>query len=319
MKLRPPSGRRLRSTRELLLAIIVVAVVATLGLTTPGFLSARNLTLLANDRVHIGILAVGMTLVILTAGIDLSVGSTVALSGMAFGLAWQRTHGNLAGALAAGLLVGLLAGAINGALVAGARVPALIVTLATLSVYRGLAQGVAGGASVSGFAPGFVELAQRRFLALPLPAWGLLVLFLVTGVFLARAEGGRQLYALGANSGAARLAGVPVARISFLVYLFSGLMAALAALTYAALNDTIKADVGKGYELDAITIAVLGGTGVAGGEGSMVGTALALVLVSVGLNGMDLHAIPRERQSMVVAGVLVLSLWIDSRLRRFRR
>lgn len=312
------SRRFVRSTREILLAVLLVGVVIALGLRTPGFLSARNLTLLAGDRVHIGMLAVGMTFVILTAGIDLSVGSTVALSGMMFGLAWEKTGHNLWLALLAGLATGAAAGAVNGVLIARARVPALIVTLATLSVYRGIAQGLGGGSSISGFDPTFIELASRRFLNLPLPAWALLALFVVTGIYLARTEGGRAIYALGANDAAARLSGVPVDRIRFRIYLFSGIMAGCAALTYAGINNTIKADVGKGYELDAITIAVLGGTSVAGGEGSMLGTALALALLAAGLNGMDLSGIPREHQAMYVALVLVVSLWVDSRLRRRR-
>jgi rhamnose transport system permease protein len=281
-----------------------------------GFRSSRVLTLLlSHDWIAVGLISIGMTYVILTAGIDLSVGSTLALGAMAFGLTWQRASGNLWLAILGGLATGAAAGAFNGLLIAGARIPALIVTLATLSVYRGLAAGLGGGSAIGGFAPGFVQMAQSSFLKVSAPAWLLLGLFAGAGIYLAKTAGGRAIYAMGAGDSAARLAGVPTRLMRFRIYTLSGLLAGLAALVYAALNDTVKADVGKDYELKAITVAVLGGTSVEGGEGSLLGTALALALLDVGLNGMDLAGIQRERQSMVVAAVLVLSLWIDSRVR----
>jgi rhamnose transport system permease protein len=312
----PPRRRRLRSTRELLLAVVLALTVGLLAMRVEGFRSTRILTLLlSHDWIDVGLLSLGMTFVILTAGIDLSVGSTLALSAMAFGLAWQRSGGKILLAVLAALGAGAAAGALNGLLIAGARIPALIVTLATLSVYRGLAAGLGGGSSISGFAPAFVELGQRQFLGLPLPAWLMVALFLIGGLYLDRTAGGRTIYALGANDAAARLAGVPTRQIRLRIYTLSGLLAGLAALVYAALNDTVKADVGKGYELRAITVVVLGGTSVTGGEGTLLGTALALALLDVGLNGMDLKGIAREQQSIVVAAVLVFSLWLDSRLR----
>jgi rhamnose transport system permease protein len=311
--------RRLRSarfTRELLLGVTLAVTVAVLYLRVEGFRSPRILTLLLSyDWLGVGFLALGMTFVILTAGIDLSVGSTLALSATAFGLAWRHTGSSWIAALAA-LLAGTIAGAINGALVAGARVPALIVTLATFSVYRGVATGLGGGSSIGGFSASFLQLGQAVFLGLPLPAWLLAGLMLASGIYLGRTAGGRAIYATGANDAAAQVAGVPARLLRFRIYTFSGLLAAVAALIYAALNDTVKADVAHDFELRAITIAVLGGTSVAGGEGSVLGTFLALALLDIGLNGMDLAGIPSERQSMVVAGVLVLSLWIDSRMRR---
>lgn len=309
-------GERARPVREVILAALLIVTIGVLAARVPGFTSRDNLLLLTTDRLHIGLLVIGMTFVILTAGIDLSVGSMLALAGLAFGLTAQRTGGNLWLAIPCGLLVGVAAGAVNGVLVAGARVPALIVTLATLSVYRGLAAGLGGDASLGGFGDSFVGLKNELLLGIPLPAWLLVALLVATGLYLSRAAGGRAIYALGANEPASRLAGIPVRKIKFRVYAFSGLLSGLAALTYCMLNETFKSDVGKGYELEAITVVVLGGVSVAGGEGSMLGTALALALVTIGLNGMDLSDIQRERQSMVVALVLVAALWIDSRLRR---
>jgi rhamnose transport system permease protein len=306
-----------RSTREVLLSVLLVAVSCILSARAEGFRSELNFTQLVTDRVHVGMLAVGMTFVILTAGIDVSVGSMVALSGMAFALAWQRLHCGIWVAALIGLATGAGAGAINGALIAVARVPALIVTLATLSVYRGIAEGFSGSTSIHGFPDSFQRLAEPA-LGLPLPVWALLAFFVAGGIYLARSKGGRAIYAIGANEAAARLSGVPVRAIRWRLYTLSGLLAGVAALTYAAVNNTFKADVGRGYELDAITVVVLGGTSVAGGEGSMTGTLLALALLAVGLNGMDLWGIPRERQAVVVAFVLVLSLWIDGRLRARR-
>ncbi len=311
--------RRLPGTpRERILAGLLIVTVLVVSHHSPVFLTTRNLVTVANDRVHIGFLAIGMTFVILIAGIDLSVGSMVALAGLAFGIALDRYDLPLGTAIAGALATGLAAGAVNGALVAGARVPALIVTLATLSVYRGLAAGLGGESALGGFGEGFTALGRAAWLDVPLPAWALAAAFAGTGVYLARTAGGRAIYAMGANEAAARLAGVPVRSMRFRIYALSGLLSGLAALTYAALNGTFKSDVGKGYELDAITVVVLGGTSVAGGEGTMLGTALGLALLAVGLNGMDLAQIPRERQSVVVALVLLFSLWLDSYVRARR-
>src|SRR5205814_7064470 len=177
------------------LGTLLIATFCTLAARVEGFRSELNITQLVTDRVHIGMLAVGMTFVILTAGIDLSVGSMVALSGMSFALAWQRLHCGIWVAAVVGLAAGAAAGALNGALIAVARVPALIVTLATLSVYRGVAEGVGGSTSVHGFPASFQRLGEKA-LGVPLPAWVLLGLLVAGGIYLARTAGGRAIYAI---------------------------------------------------------------------------------------------------------------------------
>lgn len=153
---------------------------------------------------------------------------------------------------------------------------------------------------------------------MPAPAWCLIALFAASQVTLSRTALGREIYAMGGSEGAARLAGVPVRWMRFGIYSLSGLLAGAAALTHAAMNDTFKSDVGIGYELRAITAVVLGGTSVAGGEGTMLGTGMALALLAIGLTFMDLIGVQRERQDVIIALVLVLSLWIDDRLRARR-
>jgi len=294
---------------------LFAAVMLGLSLGVEYFATAQNVLLVLRDQAHLAVLAAGMTMVILIGGIDLSVGSIVALSAVAAGMAWKAT-GSPAIALAAPLAVGALCGAANGLLVGAAHIPALIVTLATLSVYRGLAFAL-GGTTVVGKFPGLVlGWSRGDFLGLPVPLWITAALFTGLGIYLARTDGGRAVYAVGANAPAARLSGVPVNALRFRLYLLSGLLAGLAALFYAARNDSVKADIGVEYELLAITMVVLGGTSVAGGEGSMAGTALGYLTLVFIQNGIALRQLPAEFHGVVVAGLLIGALLLDAGLRR---
>ncbi|MGV3722786.1 MAG: ABC transporter permease, partial [Actinomycetota bacterium] len=250
---------RFRFQREYGLLVLFLILFGWFSATVEGFYSVDNLLDTAmRDRAHYAILAVGMTLVILTRGIDLSVGSIVALAAVGMGMAWKATHSGPV-ALVAAVVVGGLCGLINGLLIARGRVPPLIVTLATLSVYRGLAYLVGGSESVGGFPPLVRSWSQYDIAGLPAPPCMVLAAFIGFGVYLSRTDGGRAVYAVGSNPAAAQLSGVPVDLVKFRVYLVSGLLAGLAAILYAARNDSVRADIGQEYELIAITIVVLGG------------------------------------------------------------
>jgi ribose/xylose/arabinose/galactoside ABC-type transport system permease subunit len=307
---------RLRLRREHGMLLLFLAAMGFLtAWCWPYFLTPDNLLRVLRDQAHLGVLAVGMTLVILTGGIDLSVGSIVALAGMTLGIVWKTTHSAPA-ALAAGLAAGAVCGACNGALVSRGRVPPLIVTLATLSVFRGLAYAV-GSETIGKFPPEI--LAWSRFNApypIPVPLWTVVLLFVGGGIYLACTDGGRAVYAVGANAAAARLSGVPVQRLKLLIYLFSGLLAGLAGILYAAQNDSVKPDIGADYELMAITMVVLGGTSVSGGEGSLAGTALGYLTLIFIQNGIRLRQLPTELHGLVVAFLLIGALLLDAGFRR---
>jgi ribose/xylose/arabinose/galactoside ABC-type transport system permease subunit len=310
------SKPRFRMRREYGLLLLFIGVMLLLSTSVEFFFTQRNLLLVLRDQAHLGVLAVGMTYVILTGGIDLSVGSMTALSAVAMGLVWQKT-GSGPAALAAALAVGALCGACNGLLVSRGRVPALIVTLATLSVFRGLAFAIGGSESIGGFPPGVLAWSRADFLGLPVPLWLIAGLLLGGAIYLGRTDGGRAIYAVGSNAAAAALSGVPVSLLKLRVYLCSGLLAGLAAILYAARNDSVKADVGMEYELLAITMVVLGGTSVSGGEGSMAGTALAFLTLIFIQRGITLMQWPGEYHGVVVAALLISALLLDASFRRF--
>lgn len=286
-----------------------------LSALVPYFLTPANLLGVLTDQAALGVLAVGMTLVILTGGIDLSVGSAVALSGMLMGLVWERTHsGPLA--LATALAVGAGCGAVNGLLISRGNVPPLIVTLATLSVYRGAAYAMGSAAGVGGFPPEVLAWNRGSLGPIPVPICLEALLMLGAAIYLARTDGGRAVYAVGANSAAARLSGVPVGSLLLRVYLFNGLMAGLAAILYAARNSSVKPDIGAEYELLAITMVVLGGTSVSGGEGSVAGTALGFLTLIFIQRGITLKGLPGELHGVVVAALLIGALLLDAGFRR---
>lgn len=306
--------------------LLFVAVTLLLVFGVPYFATPDNLlNNVLRKQAHLAVLATGMTLVILTGGIDLSVGSMVALAAVALGVAWKAT-GNPFAALAAALVTGALGGAVNGALVAKGRVPPLIVTLATLSIFRGLAFALGGSAPAGHFDALIRSFATYDVAGLPAPVWTTALLFIGTGIYLARTDGGRAIYSVGANATASRLSGVPVALLKFRLYLVSGLLAGLAAVLYAAQNDSVRADVGIEYELMAITMVVLGGTSVAGGEGSMLGTALGFLTLVFIQNGMQLKSqidlgsfhlpLPTEVHGVVVAVLLIGALLLDAGFRK---
>lgn len=311
----PPWMEALLRREMLLLGLLGLSGFA-MSLLSDKFLTLQNLLDMTRHFVEIGLLALPMTLIIITAGIDLSVGSMVGLCAVILGFAWDRWHLTLGSAAALTLLTGLLAGMGNGLLIAGVRIPALIVTLATMAIYRGLADGISQARRVSDFPESFFFLGQGY--VGPFPTQLVLFAFLaaLTALALARTGFGRALYALGSNEETARLSGLPVARLKAGVYAFSGLLAGLAALVYVSRVSTAKPDAGLGLELDVITAVVLGGTSIAGGEGSILGSVLGLSLLSVLRRGLTLANFPMEGQAVLLGALLIGAVWLDRLVRR---
>ncbi len=286
--------------------IAIFAGVARNFLTTANFLEVIRLS------VELGLLALALTPVIITGGIDLSVGSMMGLSAVMFGALVMDWHWPIWAAVVATLLMGCVGGALNGVLVAEFKIPPLIVTLGSFSAFRGIAEGITHGAvNYSGFSKSFLFLGQGYVLGVPAQLPILLIAILGYAVLLHRSVIGRGLYAIGFSGYGARYAGISVARRIGLVYFLSGLAASVAAIIYVAHLGQAKSDAGTGYELDAITAVVLGGASVAGGRGTILGTVLGLFSISILQNGLHLAALPSELTGILTGTVLVLTIAMD--------
>jgi len=259
---------------------------------------------------EIGLLALALTPVILTAGIDLSVGSLLGLCAILFGHLWQVAGLPVPVAVVLTLALGAVAGGLNAALITGLRLPPLIVTLGTYSLFRGLAEAITrGSVTYTDFPAGFLFVGQERWLGLPTQAWIFFLVALGVGLLVHRTTYGRSFRAIGFSLEGARYAGIPVARRLALVYILAGLIAAIAAIIYTARLGQAKADAGTGYELFAITAVVLGGTSIFGGKGSVVGTLLGVAAIAVLKSGLAcLPVVMRMNAAEEMSGLLTGAL-----------
>ncbi|HMF00520.1 MAG TPA: substrate-binding domain-containing protein [Terriglobia bacterium] len=273
------------------------------------FLSTSNFVEVLRFSVELGLLAVALTPVIITGGIDLSVGSMMGLAAVVFGAAWRDWNLPFPVAACMALLSGIAGGGLNAFLISKLQLPPLIVTLGSFWMFRGIAEGITHAAvNYTDFPKSFLALGQG-YLANVIPAQ-VPVFFLIFAayvVLLHRSTVGRTWYAIGSNPAGARYAGIPVARRLGLAYLLSGLTSSIAAIIYVAHLGQARSDAGTGYELDAITAVVLGGTSIFGGRGNLWGTLLGLFALSILQNGLHLAALPSEL-SGVLTGILLVSV-----------
>jgi rhamnose transport system permease protein len=308
-----PLRQRLFPNHEWALLILLLAEAMLFAVIGENFFSPANGFEIIRLSVEIGLLALALTPIIITGGIDLSVGSMMGLSAIACGWMWKVAGLPIWMSAAITLLVGLLGGGLNALLIARFNLPPLIVTLGTFSLFRGLAEGITGGvANYSGFPPSFLFLGQGYWLGF-LPPQTLVLI--VTAVFyfllLHRTVIGRGLYAIGFSAEGARFAGIPTAKRIALVYVLSGLAASLAAVIYVAHLGQAKSDAGTGYELIAITAVVLGGTSIFGGRGTVWGTVLGLFAIVILQNGLRLATLPTELAGILTGALLVVTICID--------
>ncbi len=263
--------------------------------------------------VEIGLLAVALTPVIVSGGIDLSVGSLMGLSAVVFGIGSRDLGLPIGLAAVVTLVFGALAGGLNGLLITRLRIPALIVTLGSFSLFRGLAEGLTGGVdNYTNFPASFLFLGQGYLFGV-VPTQVPIFFAVVTGfwVLLSRSTVGRGLVAVGFSPEGARYAGLPVGRLLGLVYVLSGLVASLAAIIYVSHLGQAKADAGTGYELLAITAVVLGGSSIFGGRGSVAGTLLGLLAIAVLQNGLRLADLPAELSGVLTGCLLLEAIGLD--------
>ena len=309
----PTLDRNLLHRFGLLFVILLVGLGLTL--TTDTFLSVANLTNVARQVSINGILAVGVTFVLLTAGVDLSLGSVVALSGVACATFAHPGDHPVFVPIAVGLLTGAACGLVNGVLVTRGGVAPFIVTLGMMTVARGLALIVSGGRPVANMSDELTALAGD-FLAIPIPVLCFAGVALVAWFFLRSFRLGRHIYAVGGNENAARAAGVPVERVKLFAYGLCGLLTGLAGVVLAARITTGQPNAGQAYELDAIAAVVIGGTSLAGGVGTITGTLLGVLLIGVINNGLDLQGVSSYYQAVIKGVIIVGAVWLDRRQAR---
>jgi ribose transport system permease protein len=292
-----------------------MAMVIVLWALTPHFLTISNLLNIAEQATIIAIIAVGMTFVIITGGIDLSVGSVLAFSGVVMASALQYEV-PLPLALLIGLAVGLFCGLVNGILITVGRLPPFIATLGMMSVARGAALMFTEGRPISGFSEDFRTLATGEVLRIPTPVLIMIAVYVMAHFILRRTKLGRYTYAIGGNEEAALLSGINVRLYKSMVYGLAGMLAGLAAILLTARLNSAQPIAGMNYELDAIAATVIGGTSLLGGEGTVVGTLIGALIMAVLRNGLNLLGVSSFIQQVVIGSVIILAVLIDMSLKK---
>jgi ribose transport system permease protein len=293
-------------------AYLFVLLAAGFAFATPEFASARNLSNIGLQAAALVILALGMTLVILTEGIDLSMGAVLGLCGVVMGLLLVRSGVPLGWAIVAALALGIVAGSINGALVAWAGLPPFIVTLGTYGMAQSIAMVLTEGNSVTGLPAAVRWFNEGEWLGVPVPIWAVLATFGLTWLLLYRTRFGRYVFAIGGNRRALELAGVPVRAYLLGVYAYAGLLAALASFIMSARMNAAHPTIALGLEFDAIAAVILGGTSFEKGNGGIWGTVVGALAVAVLRNGLNLIGLSTEWQVAVVGMVIVAAVAIDA-------
>lgn len=291
--------------------IVLVVLSAAMALLSPVFLSVNNLFNIILATATFGVLAIGATFVISAAGLDLSLGSVLGLSSVVGAALVVTLEWPWYFAILGSLLAGTLAGAVNGFLITRSHVPAFIVTLGMLGIARGLALIISGGRGIYGLPNEILFLGQARPLGVPTPVFILIAVALVSHYVLAHTRFGHHTLALGDNEAAARATGIPINRQRMQLYMISGLMAGIAGLIFTARVNTGDPTAGLNYELLAITAAIIGGTNLFGGRGSILGTMIGALIMGVLQNGLNLLAVQAYYQQMAIGIVLIAAVWLD--------
>lgn len=297
--------------------LIALAILfAALAIATDNFLSAYNISVVARQAAFVGLVALGQTLVLLVGGIDLSVGACAGLSAIVGSIALTQwgLHPFLIIPFTMGF--GFALGALNGALVAGLRLNPFIVTLATWEIFAGMTLVITQGYPIRPLGEPFTWFGQGDVFGVPLPVAIFAIVSLVLVWTLAQTRFGRNIFAVGGNRDAAVLAGIRVKRVEFLAYGLAGMLSALAGILYASRMDAGQPSVGEGWLMGAITAAILGGTSLRGGQGSIVGTVLGALLLAVLANGTVLMNVSGFWQRVIVGGVVLVAVLVDLLRRR---
>jgi rhamnose transport system permease protein len=316
---------------EVILVILLALTIIVNTIVSPYFLDVFNLADATFNFSEKAIIALAMALLILIRQIDLSVAAIVALAAMAIGYAGEAGYGPLI-LFGIGIGVGLGCGIFNGFLVTYAGLPSIVVTIGTMSLFRGLTQVILGDQAKTKYPPEYLDLGQSYFIKMkesgiswlfvpPLPLSFLifLILAVVFGLVLHRTAVGRQLFAIGSNPVAARFSGVPVAKLTFLLFVLSGILSGLAAALLTARLGSMRSNIGIGWELDIVTMVILGGVSIAGGVGSILGVVLAVFVLGLVTFGMSLNNIPGQVVSVYIGALLIAVIAIPRLFGRIQR
>jgi rhamnose transport system permease protein len=308
---------RILLVRELGIGLGLVLILAVTVLTNPRFLSAQNVKDLLLGSTILAILAVGQAIVIITRNVDLSVGSILGLSSFATGSLFMANPGTpIPVAIAVGMAIGAACGACNGLLIAAARVPALVVTLGTLYVFRGIDYTWATGRQINAadMPAAFLRMGTQTIVGAPILTLFAVVVLIVAGFYLRSYRSGRELYAIGSDPDAARLSGIPVGRRVFFAFVTSGGLAGLAGVCQAARFGTIDANAGLGSELEVVAAVVVGGVAIFGGSGSVYGAALGAALLTMIGSALPVLGVNPFWQRAAVGALILAAIGLDRAL-----
>lgn len=279
------------------------------------FFTTTNLLTIALQTSVIGIIAIGQTMVIITGGIDLSVGSIVAFSGVTAGLLVERGL-PLVPALILGVFIGAAVGIVNGGLISKANLPPFIATLGMMMVLRGLTLALTNGMPISSFDDSFVYLSGGSVFGIPNPVIYFISLGLIFNFILRRTVLGKDIYAIGSNEEAARLSGVNIVKVKLMVYGFCGFLSGISGIILASRLISAQPTEGAGYELDAVAAVVIGGASLSGGKGNIIGTIIGAFIMSTLRNGLNMMNVSGFWQQFVVGVVLLLAVYLDQKRKR---
>ena len=291
--------------------LVAIALGGLLSFLSPYFLTLGNVTNLMKQVSIVAILAAGQAIVILSGGIDLSVGSVLALSAITIGWLVQAGVDPALAALA-GLAVGTLAGFINGFIITRGKIPPFIATLGMLGIARGLALVVTGGVSYQVLEPFFLYIGNSRFLGLPIPIYFVIVTYAIIYVMMANSQFGRHVYSIGGDERVARLQGIPVDRQKVKVYMLSGFLAALAAVVMVGRLAATPPNVAQGIELQAIAAVIIGGISFTGGRGVVITALVGALIMAMITNGLNILGISSFFQQVLIGMVIIAAVWLDN-------
>lgn len=298
--------------RNLGILVALFGLIILLSVTKDTFLTPKNIFNVLRQITTNALLAFGMTLVVLTGGIDLSVGSILALSSMLTCGAMVRWEWSVALAVLFGLILGAAMGCFNGVVIAKTSVPPFIATLGMFSMARGCAYLYTNGQPIRVFTPGFNEITNTFIGPVSVPIIYMLVIFIALILMLNFTKFGRYIYAVGGNEEAAKYSGVPVARTKILVYTISGLLSSIAGILLASRMYTGQPTVGEGAELTAVAAAVLGGTRMSGGVGTLGGTIIGCMVIGIINNGLNLLGVSSYLQTVTTGVIILLAVYFDT-------